>query len=414
MKRTLVLLIALNWIVLLRGQAVYLPMDTVVDRPGQTMHSIALEAWGEQAANTIYNDLLLGVYRGGYLDRELRQRNLDAMRERNRFGYDLGARFTVIGEDSLFGGSKWRPLVSIGHRDVLGARFRRDVFEWAFFGNAGHEGRSAYLGGSAHTNIRYQSLGVGIAANDGRSFLRVDLVNGQSFSASDLRVATIETGTDGRTISADLLGTFWSSDTANNPKGRTRGIGLALNGRWTARLNSGSLPVELVGEVQDLGFVQWNSRSVRTEKDTLINFDGIAVEDLFDLDGVLASGEQLLDTFGLRYSTGQFRSFLPFRLAFSTLITLPGGWHTGIVFQQMNSPGFIPQFSALASKRLGDKTLLGAELAVGGFGGIRFGAAVRRRFGERTWATIGSTHLPGLALARTRGLGVQAGLSFGF
>jgi len=414
MKRIVILLFSMSALAAVQGQMVHLPVDSVVDQPGKWMHSVRLDAWGEQAANTVDNELLLALFRGGYIDRDLRQRNLDAMKDQNRFGYDIGARFTAIGEDSLFGGSKWRPMVSIGHRDVLGTRFSRDVFSWAFFGNADFEDRMAELGNSAHFGMRYQSLGIGIAARDGRSFLRVDLVNGQSFSASDVRVADVTTGTDGRLITADLLGYYWSSDTAGNALGRTRGLGVALNGCWTAHLESGTTPVELAVEVQDLGFIQWNDRSVKLQRDTLINFSGLAVDDLFDLDGVLSSGDQLLDTFGLRYTTGPFRSLLPFRLAFSTWLTLPNGWHAGVLLQQVNLPGFVPQFSALGSKRLGERTLLGGELTFGGFGGVRFGAAVRRRFGEKVWGSIGSTHIPGFVLGQTRGLGLQAGLAFGF
>jgi hypothetical protein len=414
MKRIVILLLFSSRLAFVEAQVVHLPVDSVVDRPRQWMHSVRLDAWGDQAANTINNELLFGLYRGGYLQRELRQRNLDAMKDQNRFGYDIGARFTAIGEDSLFGGSKWRPMVSIGHRDVLGTRFSRDVFSWAFFGNADFEDRMAELGNSAHVGMRYQSLGIGIAARDGLSFLRVDLVNGQSFSASDLRVADVTTATDGRLITADLLGYYWSSDTAGNALGRTLGLGVALNGCWTAHLTSGTTPVELAVEVQDLGFIQWNDRSVRLQRDTLINFSGLVVDDLFDLDGILSSGDQLLDTFGLRYTTGSFRSLLPFRLAFSTWLTFPNGWHAGVLLQQVNLPGFVPQFSALGSKRLGERTLFGGELTFGGFGGVRFGAAVRRRFGEKVWGSIGSTHIPGFVLGQTRGLGLQAGIAFGF
>jgi len=393
---------------------VVLPVDSLVDRPGTMGHVISLEAWGEQSANTVYNELLLGLLRGGFLDRDMRSRSLDETRQRSSLGYDLGARIQWTGKDSLFGIAGLRPMVSFGHRDVLGTRFTNDLFRIAFFGNASYEGGIADLSGSAHMGMRYQSLGVGVASADRRSYVRIELVNGQSMNASDLPMAEVFTGVDGRVIDADLNARYWNSDTAGSGLGMSKGLGMALSGRWSTKALSGDLPVEIGIAVQDLGFVIWDERSVRLSRDTIINFEGLVVDDLFDLDGVFSDGEQLLDTFGLRYTTGSFRSLLPFRLSLNMDFTLGNGWYTGFLVQQVNLPGFAPQFTAFGAKRLGERTLVGAEFTAGGFGAVRFGSRVRHRFGERIWLSFGCSHLPGLVTTRTRGFGLQTGLMVGF
>lgn len=397
-----------------RAQMLVLPVDSLVDRPRERGHTIAIEAWGEQSANTVYNELLIGLLRGGFLDRDLRERSRSATRERNSFGYDLGARIQWVGNDSLFGKAGLRPMINVGYRDVLGTRFTKDLFAIAFFGNAEYEDRIANLGGTAHMAMRYQTFGIGVASADRRSYVRLELVNGQSVNASDLPMAELYTGVDGRVLEADLLGQYWNSDTAGNALGRTNGIGAAISGRWSTRALSGDIPVDIGISVQDLGFIVWNDRSVRLTRDTLINFEGLVVDDLFDLDGVLGDGEQLQDTFGLRYTTGSFRTLLPFRLALNMDFTLGNGWYTGFLIQQVNLPGYAPQFTAFGAKRLGERTLLGGELTAGGFGGVRLGSRVRHRFGERLWATLGCSHLPGMVIGRTRGFGLQAGMMIGF
>ncbi|MBK6752036.1 MAG: hypothetical protein IPG69_00285 [Flavobacteriales bacterium] len=50
----------------------------------------------EMDANAIYNELLLGLVNGGYLERELRQRSSDALSGMNRLGQVFQVRATVI------------------------------------------------------------------------------------------------------------------------------------------------------------------------------------------------------------------------------------------------------------------------------------------------------------------------------
>ncbi len=414
MMRWLLLSLALLLSLWARPQMLRLPVDSLVDRPDDRRPVIVMDAWGEQSANTVYNELLLGFLRGGELDRELRTRTRNATRANNSLGYDLGARVQWVGKDSLFGKAGLRPMLSVGHRDVLGARFTKDAFSLTFFGNAEYEGIMADLSGSGHLGMRYQTLGFGVSSGDRRSYVQVQVVNGQSMSATYIPTAEIFTGIDGRVIEADLDGRYWNSDTAGSGFGMSKGLGLALSGRWSTMALSGELPVEIGVGVQDLGFVMWDDRSVRLSRDTTINFEGITVEDIFDLDGVLSDGEQLLDTFGLRYRTGSFRTVLPFRLELNMDFTLGNGWYTGFLVQQVNVAGYAPQFTAYGAKRMGQRTLLGAELTFGGFGGVRLGSRVRHRFGERFWGTLGCSHLPALVMGRTRGFGLQVGAAFAF
>lgn len=414
MMRFLLLTLALLLSLWVRPQMLRLPVDSLVDRPDERRPILAVEAWGEQSANTVYNELLLGLLRGGELDRELRTRTRNATRERNSLGYDLGARMQWIGKDSLFGKAGLRPMIGVGHRDVLGTRFTKDAFALAFFGNAEYEGRLAELSGIAHMSMRYQTVGFGVSSGNGRSFVQVQVVNGQSMNASYIPTAEIFTGMDGRVIEADLDGYYWNSDTAGSGFGMSKGLGLALSGRWSTMALSGDLPVEIGFGVQDLGFVMWDDRSVQLSRDTIINFEGLTVDDIFDLDGVLSDGEQLLDTFGLRYTTGSVSTVLPFRLELNMDFTLANGWYTGFLVQQVNVAGYAPQFTAYGAKRVGQRTLLGAELTFGGFGGVRLGSRVRHRFGERFWGTLGCSHLPALVMGRTRGFGLQVGAAFAF
>ena len=252
--------------------------------------SIEIRTTGAFDSNTLYNDLILGLRRGEFIDRDVRERSQAALKENNRYGQQLEVAITYAGDDSLFGHTRWQPRISIAHHDLLGTRFTPDVYDLIFFGNATYEGRTADLSGSAHEEQRYQTLGFGIQDVCTGSFLQLDLVNGQYLNASDIDPARLYTGMDGRVIKAEVDGSYWQSDTAGS--GMSNGWGLALAGRW-------SLPTRFAGHrsffsasVQDLGFIHWRD-ALTLKKDSTIAYEGIEVENIFDLPDLIFSEDEI-------------------------------------------------------------------------------------------------------------------------
>ncbi|MBK7555297.1 MAG: hypothetical protein IPI55_12005 [Flavobacteriales bacterium] len=64
-------------------------------------------------------------------------------------------------------------------------------------------------------------------------------------------------------------------------------------------------------KVTDLGFVAWKGNSRRIDNNSTITYDGIEVENVFDLDGVVLDQAELQDTIGLNYEQGGFAQLLP-------------------------------------------------------------------------------------------------------
>jgi len=392
-----------------------LPPDSVVDQPGRWANNIHVEGSFVHNANSIYNELPLALYQAEFLDRDLRERSMEAVEanSRNTVGQVLAARVSWMGRDCFLDRRHWRPLVSVAHHDQTGTYFTEDLYRVTFFGNASFEGERADLGPSAFTQIRYQTVGAGIQEDRSGSYVRVDVVNGQSITKADVDWAGVFTGTDGRVLRASILGDFFQSDTAGSYFGRTNGVGLAISGRWASAIKW-VRPIDLSFEVQDLGFARWNGNAVRIEKDTVIAFEGFEVANIFDLDDVLLGEEQLRDTFGLRYSTGGFTSLLPFRASASASMDLSPRWRGTLSLDQRYLPGYVPQVVLSGSRRCGSHTLIGASLSYGGFGGLCIGLASRIRFGERVLVSIGTPHVAGFFMGKARGAGVGFGVSVGF
>lgn len=367
---------------------------------------ISLEAWGDYNANSIRNELVTGLWRGSYLDRDLRERSRAAMRERNSVGYVLGGRITWTGSDKVEGHEGWRSLMSLAYHEQMGARFTRDLYALTFFGNADYEGRRADVGPAAVTRIGYQTIGVGMQHARTGSYVRLDFVIGQRYDAVDVKWAGLYTGTDGRVLRATVLGDHYRSDTASSRFGQVNGFGLAVSGRWEKELQRCLQGARISLEVEDLGFASWTATSQRLHKDTILEYSGIRVANILALDDVLIGEDQLADTFGFRYRNGSFSTLLPFLLRAGVRMPVGERWSGTATVDQRNLPGYVPQLAFAGERQFSDRTQAGASLSLGGWGGLRMGAMVRTRVGERLVLEASSPHLPGFFPGSTKGAGV--------
>jgi hypothetical protein len=162
-----------------------------------------------------------------------------------------------------------------------------------------------------------------------------------------------------------------------------------------------------------LGLIVWNKNSVAVAKDTLIRFVGWQVQNLFALDAVLVNEQAVVDTFGLGYRVGRITQLAPFRLSADVSLPLNDRHRLDVLLEHRHLPGYIPQLSVQGSRLLGLRTMVGASVSYGGFGGLRVGAAAKRRFGERVLVTLATPQLAGLITTGVSGIGMFVGVSIG-
>lgn len=397
------------------GQTVLLQPDTIVDLNAWWSNSIRIHGSADYNSNTVFNELPLGIYRGGDLSRSIRERSLNAFDgDQNTAGYVAEGRLSWAGSLCNAERTMWRPLISVAHHEVGGLRFTKDQFAITFFGNAAYENKTAELAPSGFEQIRYQTIGFGAQHRNNGSMVRVDLVRGNAFSSVDVQNATLFTATDGRELRTDVAGEYYASDTAGGSWDRSNGIGAALTGQWNTSFNLGTRKMRFGVAVEDLGFVAWNERSVSITKDTLVTYDGWQVDNIFALDDVIIGKDVVLDTLGLRYKRGSITRLLPFR---AHLMIGMDMWNTGYLslnLDQRNIVGYIPQISLMASRRFGQRTQLGAVASYGGFGVFRLGLAAKHRIGKHVLLQLSTPHVPGFFMGRTRGLGLSFEAEFAF
>jgi len=410
------------WVILLAcglGKATAQPIamspDSLVDLDQRLGQFLGASGDFDYNANTLSNAFPLAIRNGGFIDRETRQRALDQLSgNRNAAGYVLQAQLQWVGPRCTSALKGWRPLVQLAYHELGGLQFTRDQFAITFFGNASYEGKKAILSPSAFTQIRYQTLGAGLQHARSKSFFRVDLVRGQSYSEVDIRNASLFTGEDGRVLRTAILGDYFASDTAGSGLDRTNGLGMAVSGRWNTELVIGPKQIAVGVWLDDLGVVAWNDNSVSIQKDTLFNYTGWQADNLFALDDVLIGEEQILDTFGLRYRKGPLTRLLPFRAGIEASMAVGRAWHLGFALDHRVLPGYIPQLTAQASRRFGRSTQLGGTVSYGGFGALRVGLAVKQRIGKQVLFTLSTPQVPAFVTDEARGLGLAFGVTVGF
>ncbi|MBK8497544.1 MAG: hypothetical protein IPL52_01695 [Flavobacteriales bacterium] len=409
MSRTLITLAGLAIGSLAAAQDTLRPVGFPLLVNDRWTNVIAMEASLDYNANSLRNELPIALWKGSYLDRDLRERSLGNMRERNSVGYAISARATWWGRTDERG---WRTMASVAHHEQLGVRFTRDLFALTFFGNANYEERRADLGPSAATAIRYQTVGIGQHHVKSGSWWRWDIVVGQSLDAIDVRWASLYTGADGRVLRASVLSEHYRNDTTGSRFGSVNGMGTAVSGRWETQLGRGRPNVRFSLEARDLGLVNWFGQALL--KDTIIEYTGIGVANLLELDNVIIGEEQLLDTFGLRYDNITFTRPLPFFIEARMRAPLGDGWTGSVALDQRYLPGYVPQLSFTGERRIMNNMLGSATLGFGGFGGLRLGANARYLITDRVLIELSSPHLPGFFSGAAHSAGVLFGASVGF
>lgn len=375
-------------------------------------HQLEITATGLFDSNRLRNDLVLGLWRGGTLDREIRQRSEGTNGDRNRAGYQLEGLLSYAWGTRIFGDPRLRPRLSVAFRELAGLRYADDLYRTTFFGNADLQDQVAELAPTDYERISYQTFGFGIEDRTTRSFVSLSIVNGRSFEAARIDRADLFTATDGRYLRLDLDGDYSRSDTAATNGWATKGIGAAVSGEFRR-------PFDLIGQrgwftvgVQDLGAVAWNDGSLRTVKDSTILYEGIQVDDVLDLDGVLIGGEELQDSLGLSYKRGSLLRPLPALAYVRGSLAAPGNMIYSAEVDLRHLPGYAVRTTVMAQHIFHRLNRAGVEVAYGGFGGWRVGASIERWLCSGVRLGLRTTNMIGLFSASARGKSVLVNVEY--
>ena len=288
-------------------------------------HRLSFQGTANYDSDAIHNDVLSPLVFGGMITRAARQRALDAIGDHGRAGAELGGCVSATWANGIFGHDGWQMRTSLAWQYAVGVRFSPDAFAMGVFGNASFEDRTAKLAPLRFEQWNYQRLGIGIEDARSGSFLELAVVNGTNFNMTIF--------------------------------GAPAGFSL---------------------ELTDAGFIKWNAASLSASLDSVIHFEGVAVNDILDLNGPVIDRTTLQDSLGLGYTTGYVLRPLPAKIEgifqFGRL-KKPG--HSiersayEVAAEQRWLPGYIPKVRVLRRFGIGRSLIADAGIGYGGFGGLR-------------------------------------------
>lgn len=374
-------------------------------------HVLRWRATAMYDATALRNDLVTALWRGGWISRELRQRSAGASSTPDRAGYVLASELSYSWGKAFLGLTSVRPRLSVAYNDVLGMRYTNDLYRATFFGNGDHENDVMYLAPSAYEKVRYQSLGFGVEHKATGSYLMVHAVSGQDLSAASIRRADLYTATDGRYLRLDVDGDHARSSDDGITDWRSRGIGFALSFQLNTPVLLGKHRADLTIGGSDLGDVLWNRSSLHVDRDSTILYEGIRVNDVLDIDGVLLDRNALQDTLGLGYRSGSFLRPLPSRLYASFAYEAAFGMRYAAEVDVRNLPGYRPR-GVVSARHAYRNNAFRAEVSFGGFGGWRAGLGAERRFGRGFTLELVVPNVLGMVSENARGRAVQITAGF--
>jgi hypothetical protein len=370
-------------------------------------------------SNAITGEFMSAFYKGGFITTEMKDRSQKKLRYSNRIGGDLDYGIGVTWKpDSLWHYRNVTVNFSLKDRFHYDAGFSRDLFNVVMYGNKSYAGKTADLGNFSLNTLRYQQLKAGLEwegdTAHGSYGMAVSLLKGEKDMLIDADRAFLTTSADGTKIDFALSMNMRQTDTANTGPGAFNGGGISTDlfyeMPYLTWYNEGLLKLE----VNDLGFIRWNTKSVHYAVDSMYSYTGITIDNIIDLQqNTLPQGNpDSIIRNNVKYGTEPYTRILPalFTVTATTYYGKKFVWEKGMRFRMASNcrPYYYSTFSWYVTKDL--ETTVTA--AYGGYGGFTTGLELDYTFPKQFHLHLDSYYLGGyLAPEHFCGLGAAASLS---
>jgi hypothetical protein len=312
------------------------------------------------------------------LDRGVLSREIDRLDEsKNRIGIDY--------EIALKG--SWN-IKSTAHNIIFsvsdGAHFHgsfpMEAVDLMFSGNKKFAGDTVDVSGLNVTGIRFQQMGAGWAYQPGLNtsiYGLVSIVNGEQLIQADVNRAKLYTSTLGDTLHLNVVGGYKQSDTGNVGFARGNGLGLGLNFGLQAPFQAiGSTQWMLSMDVFNLGFIQWNKKTIQFDIDTVVTWTGVEIPDLDHIDEQFADNQladSLLEGVNSAFKKTRLNQWLPGSAVFDIMQKKDHGFVLGLGTVVRWKADFNPFGYVKAGYAFSEHIGLQSQIGYGGYGHLQVG-----------------------------------------
>lgn len=287
------------------------PLDIDYNHTYLTLNSdISLNSSG------LSNDFINQFYLGHFLGYQLKKENLDRLQpEKNLLGYKWVTQLQLNFTSKKRGFSYYAAFENHNYYELS---FDKNLYQLVFFGNRELAGEEASLDKQSFTILKFQQIKAGIVKTWCKKS-KVDVLtaglginNGQSLLSYEIPKATFFTQSDAEYISLDMQMNMHRSDTLSSRFGAENGLGLCLDLSFYHRDAHNSFEIKM----ENLGFISWNKQSQYFSKDTLVDFDGVEIANIFDINSETINGlsqDSITNEFSFSKETGRFTKMIPMR-----------------------------------------------------------------------------------------------------
>lgn len=377
---------------------------------------LGLYSFGEVGSNALNTKFLNNSFTGQYINNELKNSVRNRLEDFNRFGIDWSTEISYLNmHDSLLG-KNWGFYAAIKNRVTAEGSFTRNAFELPFYGNAMFAGDTAELSGTYAKLFMYQQFQLGfvktwIKTKSTHIFgFALSYLNGNNFYKADFNKLKVFTDSQSQYIQIDGNGFLSRNDTIYNRFLSNNGSGLSVDMQYQVQFNNSFLTFQ----AQDLGFITWERPGDIFTFDTLFQYDGITINNVFTTDG--SEFTNFIDSINAyyikhsRYSEGFM--FLPsrFHLAYTQFL-LDGELMLQAGLQARISKFYFPQFYLQCSYYPHHRIMLGTSVGYGGYGTLNIGLDAGVDFGKGYTLILQTRNLEGV-IPNTFATGLSAGIKF--
>lgn len=356
--------------------------------------------YGSTAMN---NQFLNKFLFGGKIDREMKDNAYSKLNKNNRLGGDLNYKIAAeIPFDTLFGKRNLSLLVGVEFTEHIDASFSADLFKFTFDGNKQFAGMSADISATNFNYYKYQRINVGLIKHKfsegklAKEGFVLSIIKGEEHKAITIPKGSIYTEELGRSIEVGIDYIYNSSDTAQKGIKAFNGFGISTDLFTEFFLKNGD---KIYLGIEDLGFVYWNKNSLELAADSLFYFDGIAIDNIFDLnDSILdnISKDSIIDNISTRNEKGDYSVALPtaLHIIYTKQLSEKSKVNAGIYYKILSN--YFPLIYTNYYYYIKPNFVVKTQLSYGGYGKFNIGLALAKSFNNKFDVMIGTNNIEGL------------------
>lgn len=353
------------------------------------------------SSNAITSDLLWKTYQGKSLDRKIREKVSGMHGNLNRVGAELDYGIFAKHIADSTNGIGW--FVHVANRSHLNAKYPKELFDLASFGNAQYAGKNISLAPVEFNLLSYSQFELGLLKTFKRDKgswnfgLGLSFLTGKQNLNIKISQADLYTNPDGEYLQGEVHGEIRSSAMGGHQYFDANGLGFS----GSLHLDYQTKKFGVMFQMEDIGLISWSKDINATDLDSAFVFEGVEI-DLFASGGPAFSSidlDTILDGLMTKRTLRSYSTILPasFRLEGNYVLN-EKNWKLYAGVHYRISPSYFPYIYVGTESPLGKGFFIDGRFAYGGFGSWNLGLELRKRFSNVFDIRLGTNNLEGYVL----------------